>query len=462
MNCTVANTTTNLEGTRGWVRQSNDRGTLDIIISCCITIFLCIWTSVCVNVPAPEHGMWSMLRDRWHMFCLGLLGPEFILLCAVGQYCSARASFHAFARTKHEGWTMKHAFFADMGGIHLQFQDVRSFPVNAKQLHFLVASGYISYPKITTNDINDKNKADGLARMICTLQIFWFTLSTVSRPIARYAVTTLELTTLAYILCALATLFFWRHKPMDIRTPIMLECSTPIGQITDRWGRAATGSYHYTPLDFVSRGEWIGTRLWTYYVNLLRQMGVVHYYPPELPVRSFSSFNFPIPTRPMLFAMLGISFGYTGIFVAGWNLHYPSLTERLLWRICTLGTMIITVIGGLFEVIMMLRQYQRRHSVSVLVHNPDIEVAPTHRGHRKNHSMEPTRLQVILQNIRNNTPDKDPHFDIPIRSLVITTPLCALYCIFRAFILIEDIISLRELPGSAFAAIEWSMYVPHI
>lgn len=250
---------------------------------------------------------------------------------------------------------------------------------------------------------------------------------------------------------------------MDIRTPIILECPTPLSRIADRRGRTAAEPYYYTPLDFISREEWIATRLWTYYVNLLRQMHVVHTYERSLPIRHFSSFNFPLPTRPFIFAILGIAFAYTGIFVAGWNLHYPTRAEQVLWRTCTLGTMIITVIGSLFEVTIMFVQYRRRHTVSALVHNPDIEIMPRYPTHRPRHpSGEPTNLQRRLQNLRNNTPEKDPHFDIPIRSLMITTPICALYCIFRAFILVEDIISLRELPASAFAAIDWSMYVPHI
>ena len=170
MNCSAHSGDVDLAGIRGWVRQSNDRGSLDIIVSCGITVFLCIWTSICVNVPAPTRGLWDIFRDRWHMFCLGLLGPEFILLNALGQSCSARASVRAFAASDHSGWTIKHAFFADMGGIHLrlpnaQLDEPKSFPINAKQLHFLITNGFIPFPSnITQDTIRDKNKSDGFAR----------------------------------------------------------------------------------------------------------------------------------------------------------------------------------------------------------------------------------------------------------------------------------------------------------
>lgn len=165
MNSTAFNTTAQYGSTRGWVGQSNDRGTLDIVISCAITTFLCIWTCVCVNVPGPGQGSWDIFRDRWHMFCLGMLGPEFILMSAIGQHASAKASTLAFKRLKHTAWTLKHSYFADMGGIHVQFPGSRPFPVDAKQLHYLVSNHFIQYPsKISLDIIKDKNKTDGLSR----------------------------------------------------------------------------------------------------------------------------------------------------------------------------------------------------------------------------------------------------------------------------------------------------------
>jgi hypothetical protein len=160
-----SNSTSPLTGTRGWVPQSHDRGTLDIIISCGLTIFLCIWTSVCPNVAAPEHGKQALLRNRFYMFLLGIIGPEFLLLGCVGQYSGARRNFNKFKASGYESWTMKHAFLADMGGIQVQVEGVKSFPVTGRGLHFLVTQGYIPYPSLLTSEaLADKNKSDGLSR----------------------------------------------------------------------------------------------------------------------------------------------------------------------------------------------------------------------------------------------------------------------------------------------------------
>jgi hypothetical protein len=52
-----------------------------------------------------------------------------------------------------------------MGGIHLQVENLKSFPITSKQLYFLAEHDFIAYPDdITTTMINNKNKSDGLRR----------------------------------------------------------------------------------------------------------------------------------------------------------------------------------------------------------------------------------------------------------------------------------------------------------
>jgi len=113
------------------------------------------------------------------MFCLGAVGPEFVLMAAMGQWCSARASVEAFHASGYTQWTRRHAFFADMGGIVLWTPNWKPFPITAMQLHYLITNGpldedkrptgekYLEYPyHITEETIEDKNKADFLARYV--------------------------------------------------------------------------------------------------------------------------------------------------------------------------------------------------------------------------------------------------------------------------------------------------------
>jgi hypothetical protein len=63
-------------------------------------------------------------------------------------------------RIKASPWSMRHAFFADMGGIILQCSDFSPFPVVAYQINQLVAKGHLACPSISRTEIWDKNKAD--------------------------------------------------------------------------------------------------------------------------------------------------------------------------------------------------------------------------------------------------------------------------------------------------------------
>lgn len=76
----------------GWVSSGNDRGTMDIIWDCLVTIGLCCWTAVCVNVPTKREKHWVGLLNKLGLACLGMLGPDFLLLLAYSQWRSAKAS----------------------------------------------------------------------------------------------------------------------------------------------------------------------------------------------------------------------------------------------------------------------------------------------------------------------------------------------------------------------------------
>ena len=167
MNATATASTNPLESTRHWVPQSNVRGTVDILTSCLTTIILCAWTLVCVSVPAPEQAAWEIFRDRWHLFWIGIFCPDIVLVSAFGQFCKARASTQAFKKLEYQNWSMRHSFFADMGGVHLKLPNLRSFPVDANQLHSLIAKGIIPFPTaISLEMIKDKDKKSGISRSV--------------------------------------------------------------------------------------------------------------------------------------------------------------------------------------------------------------------------------------------------------------------------------------------------------
>jgi hypothetical protein len=149
----------------GWTPSPDGRGTYDIIFTCLVTTFLCCWTSVYPNIPAPGDSVWASIRDKLGLACLGLLGPEFIIVLAIGQKSSARRSVVKFNKAGHNHWTVTHGFFADMGGFVLRADGLsQPIPLNAEQLFYLVHKKYVDCPNITAGELKDRNKSDGLAR----------------------------------------------------------------------------------------------------------------------------------------------------------------------------------------------------------------------------------------------------------------------------------------------------------
>ncbi|KAL2018417.1 hypothetical protein VTK56DRAFT_836 [Thermocarpiscus australiensis] len=241
----------------GWVSGSNVRDTRDILVSSLSTIWLCTWTSLCLNIPTERvrerRHRWLLHKFYWQLFAIFF--PEVLVATAAEQWLSARQSARAFARLGYPQWTVRHAFFADMGGIVVAPPDFPPFPVDSQQLAYVVEHEYLELPNISTDDTRSLNKADGLARIVTLAQMAWYLLSCAARGATGLGFYTLEVTTLAYILCTIHTFFFWYFKPLDPEAQRVFALSTSMAEICERSGHVGGPNYlqkyTHTPLDFV-------------------------------------------------------------------------------------------------------------------------------------------------------------------------------------------------------------------
>jgi hypothetical protein len=74
------------------------------------------------------------------------------------------------------------------------------------------------------------------------------------------------------------------------------------------------------------------------------------------------------------------------------------------------------------------------------------------------------KIEQAIARLRNNTTSElghDPSITVPLKALVPVTLSAALYCIARAYILIEDLANLRSLPQSAYETVNWTKILPH-
>ena len=360
-------------GTAHWEPEpDNGRGTWSILSSYIITLTLCVYTSLHINIPAPKSSTVSILRVKFFLVLVGLLTPEVLVFNALEQWTFAHSitakirkarggekaerlprrilrwlrlsfrkeqdgsckneacsillrfafavllrapvwalpssmfaydkwrslesetvlsrfqslSFHALKdvcrvsslqqsgsikghegllfeqllllrafiplprlpRRLHLTWnvqerlpsvadndpwakaTVVHGFYIAMGGFTLDVsQDAspRVWPRNVDCL--TLGSGVVTeclissdqdirqiIPFVSEAYINDKNKANKLAKLIVCIQATWFCTQCIARLIQRLPISLLELNTFAHSICALLIYALWWKKPLDI------------------------------------------------------------------------------------------------------------------------------------------------------------------------------------------------------------------------------------------------------
>lgn len=87
-------------GTITWQPEPLSRGTWSILSTCTLTMFLCVWTAVHLNVPPPESTVRAFLRKtRW--LILGLFAPELVVFTAWSQYKAARWTANSLNKSKN-------------------------------------------------------------------------------------------------------------------------------------------------------------------------------------------------------------------------------------------------------------------------------------------------------------------------------------------------------------------------
>lgn len=64
-----------------WKPNPDSRGTFDILTTCLITLLLCVWTAVHLNV-SPPGSFWTPIWRKIGWLTLALLAPEMVAYAA--------------------------------------------------------------------------------------------------------------------------------------------------------------------------------------------------------------------------------------------------------------------------------------------------------------------------------------------------------------------------------------------
>ena len=215
----------------------NQRSVLDILWSCLAVIFACSWVSVHPNMPEPGEPRRKVALRSLELMFWAIITPELILMWAMRQWYGARIlerlyrganiiiPFHCthFSHTAdiEKKWTKVHGYFIQMGGFMLYEGDQARGVLSPEKLKELYEDGKIDFPTVTEEEIRDRSKADGLAKIIVVGQTTWFVAQCIARSVQRGLILAqLELVTLAFAFLNGLMYFLWWNKPMNVERSI--------------------------------------------------------------------------------------------------------------------------------------------------------------------------------------------------------------------------------------------------
>ncbi|KAI8629832.1 hypothetical protein F5Y19DRAFT_464492 [Xylariaceae sp. FL1651] len=385
-----------------WVPSSDTRGTLDIVWPCLTTIALCLWSMLHLNLPAKDDTIRTQCLRRLRWTFLSILCPEMPILFAFAQLSSARQSVEEMKKLPNPPeWSITHGFYADSGGFIFEAVGSPPFPVTAKQMLYLLSNNYIDPPTITRSDLKDRSKADSLTKGLTFFQTGWLMLKFVGCAAQGLSITPFELFTSAVVLCSLVSLFLWWNKPLDIGEPTLVLSKYDMATILAAAGEAAKAPYVDTPLDFIEPDVYWSRKWFPFVLETVLKLGLQARIPND---RDFRPRNFE--ENYYLGCPVCI---FSAIHFLGWSIDFPTHAELILWRINSIVIFGSLVVYGVSEMVGFRRAQYNISSMELL-------------GSYKK------RLPWCL----------------------IFLILGTLYFVSRMVLLVEAVISLRDLPEIAF------------
>ena len=204
----------------GWVPESSGRGTLTLLWTCLLTLFLCIWAVVHPRID--KRGKFRLLH-KLALSLKTLIAPELIAVEGAQEWTQAQRVVKSCADTTGGDLKLVQAFYIGMLGV--RYRTPRGTRVLwPNQFIWLLEQGLFKWENraewgLTRENIKDRSNADGTAKLFALIQVGWFVAQSVIRTAHRLPFAPFESMTLGYIPLFALTYFFWWVKPKDVETP---------------------------------------------------------------------------------------------------------------------------------------------------------------------------------------------------------------------------------------------------
>lgn len=253
-----------------------------------------------------------------------LLCPEYVTWIALEQWQRA-SRYKEVCQLGHPEWTMQQGFYVDMGGLQVvlpgdkpqlqtqkgntnivELEDEARYTIRLNDLIVLIKADVLTLPDMTIDELKERSKNDQFARVVTSFQVLYFVIRSFGRLGSGLPLSTLEISTLAFICCAIFIEYFWWNKPLDLRSSTVTTIS-PLNR--PRFiSLLPTLRLDFTEQDLAEK---IDLKLFFERITEGDEMkrNVIH--------------------------AVWIGCIFNGIHISAWNYSFPTELERLLWQIAS-------------------------------------------------------------------------------------------------------------------------------
>ncbi|KAF8318574.1 uncharacterized protein EI90DRAFT_2941737 [Cantharellus anzutake] len=311
----------------------NCRTMWNLVYSCLLTIFTCVWTAVHPNVVEGDRGDMNledeiMRNDRFGLMRSSLIFPELVVAMAWNEFSEAWKLSRECKNV--EGWTLVHSYFLRMGGfIDPTTHFFRRYDSSSLGQYpgIIQKTGNRQVVAVTKQELLHKSKGDPLSKSIVSLQLLWFIAQYVGRGVEHLHRSQLETVTLGYCVLSIVICALWWHKPLDVRSPIQVTKEDPAQLLTSEANVARV------PLEVENEAD-----------------------SPPLTAKVIGRVcdAFAELEEFWILVITGAIFG--GIHCSAWSFPFPTHAESLIWRICAVYITVAPALGpGAVEILTSTR-----------------------------------------------------------------------------------------------------------
>ncbi|KAF3807803.1 hypothetical protein GCG54_00007537 [Colletotrichum gloeosporioides] len=211
-----------------WVDSPKVRGTVDILLTCVVTLVACVWSVLHQNI-------WTLIA---------ILAPDTVLVVAANQMIAARGlrkELKMLQARKNKTYLvdvpLNFCFSVEMGGfqVDLDLEGISlgpSFMASCPERLPLSPAGFLklidmdllNLEKMMKHaNVTEKSKANVFQKLLIATQVIWMFIQCIARKSQGLPIILLEIHTVVHVVCALIVLLCWTSKPLDVNTPEIVE-----------------------------------------------------------------------------------------------------------------------------------------------------------------------------------------------------------------------------------------------